>query len=173
MINLQYPIGRYEPLAQVSPQQIIAWINDLEQLPDLFKAAAAKIEAKGHLEKTYRPEGWTARQVIHHVPDSHSNAYIRFKIGLTETAPTIRPYNEVEWALLPDSKAGTRGSLNLLTALHEKWVPLLRALRTSDWERTVFHPATKETITLASLLGHYSWHGRHHLGHLQLILQNS
>jgi len=169
-MSLQYPIGRYTPPALIDAKQISEWLDDSAQLPAEFRVAAAAVVTAGKLDSPYRPGGWTARQVIHHVPDSHLNAYARIKLTLTEDHPTVRPYDEVGWAQLVDYHGEIEASLELLNLLHARLVGLLRAVPAADWERTYYHPANDETNNLASLLGHYVWHGRHHLGHLKLLL---
>lgn len=118
------------------------------------------------LDTPYRPGGWTVRQVVHHVPDSHLNAYTRFKLALTEDTPTIRTYEEARWAELADSKMPIEASLQLLENLHERWVTLLRSLGAADFARRLFHPERKATMTLDELLALYAWHGPHHVAHV-------
>src|SRR5215831_10138691 len=126
MNNLQYPIGRFESKPETTPEQRRQLIDSVEQTPARLRAAIANLTTP-QLDELYRPGGWTVRQVVHHLPDSHLNGYIRFKLGLTETAPTIRPYDENKWAMLEDGRrGGTEISLALLEALHKRWVLLLR-----------------------------------------------
>lgn len=169
MEELKYPIGKFNPPAEISNEQVQEWLNDFIALPADFRSAAEAIEAADRLEVPYRPGGWTARQVIHHLADSHVNSYIRFKLALTEDCPTIRPYDEVAWADLPDSELPIDVSLDLLANLHQRLGKLLLALSPAQWQRTFVHPASGDTFTLAHNIGMYAWHGRHHLGHLDLI----
>ena len=121
------------------------------------------------LDTPYRPEGWTVRQVVHHVPDSHMNAYIRFKLALTEPEPKIRPYKEAEWAKLPDTAVTPiEVSLQLLAALHSRWVDLLQNMQPSDFERTLYHPE-RGVVTLEHMLAMYAWHSGHHLAHINTL----
>lgn len=166
---LRFPIGRYAIPEEISAQQIAAWVDDIAALPaDMQRLAASLSEEQ--LALPYRPEGWTARQVIHHVPDSHLNAFLRFKLALTEEAPQVKPYAEAEWAKLPDVALTPIGvSLALLDALHQRWVILMRAMSPADWQRTYIHAGYGRTYRLDAVAGLYAWHGRHHLAHLGLI----
>jgi hypothetical protein len=118
------------------------------------------------LDTPYRPQGWTVRQVVHHLPDSHLNAYIRCKLALTEDNPSIKPYDEQRWAELPDSRRPIDGSLALLDHLHERWAALLRALPPEAFGRTCVHPASQTVMTVDRLVASYGWHGRHHVAHI-------
>jgi hypothetical protein len=122
---------------------------------------------EAQFDTPYRPGGWTVRQVVHHVPDSHLNAYLRFKLALTEENPTIKPYEEARWAELPDT-AGTQigVSLVMLEALHRRWVNLLRSMSEEQWGRTYFHPDQNKSLRLDGVLAMYSWHGKHHTAHI-------
>lgn len=164
--DLRYPVGRFEPPPVITAEVLAGWVDDLAALPAAMRAAA---EALPHLDRPYRPGGWTARQVIHHVPDSHANAYVRFKWALTEDAPRIKAYDEAAWADLPDSRAPVSGSLDLLEALHARWVGLMRTMSPDDWARTFVHPVSGEA-RLDRTAGMYAWHGRHHLAHLSLTM---
>ena len=120
------------------------------------------------LDTPYRPQGWTVHQVVHHVPDSHMNALIRFKLALTEDTPTIKPYDEARWAQLPDAtQTPVDVSLALLDALHRRWVVVLRAMSPTDFERSFMHPEHGRTMSLDQALALYAWHGTHHLGHVR------
>jgi uncharacterized damage-inducible protein DinB len=123
--------------------------------------------SREQLETPYRPGGWTIKQVVHHVPDGHMNAYTRFKLALTENEPTIKPYEEDKWAELPDSqRVPIDVSLDLLDALHTRWVTLLGAMDAADFTRTLRHPEHNRIMTLGQLLALYAWHGRHHVAHI-------
>jgi len=169
MEHLKYPIGKYHVPEIIDEKTIETWIAELEIQPERFKKAVNML-SEDQLNTSYRPDGWTARQVIHHVPDSHLNAYVRFKLALTEAGPSIKPYFEDRWAELPDTlHTSVQVSIELLNALHIRWVNLLRNLKSKDWTRTFVHPEYKKTFTLKETLGLYAWHGRHHIAHLSLI----
>lgn len=165
----RYPIGHYQAPATITADQLSAWLRDFRQLPADFRQKAEALDQAGKLDLPYRPGGWTGRQVVHHVADSHLNAYVRFKLGLTEENPTVRPYEEGQWALLPDNSMAARVSLDLLDQLHARLAATLSELTTEQWQRTFYHPGNDATVTLAYNLGMYVWHGRHHLAHLELI----
>ena len=168
-----YPIGQFRYEGPGTAHQRTGWIDDIAQLPARLAAVAVNLTEK-QLETRYRDGGWTARQVVHHVPDSHMNGYIRFKLALTEEQPVIRPYDEKQWAELSDSRtAPVRGSLELLAAIHARWVELLRGMTEDDFQRTVIHPEHAKRLTLDWLLAQYSWHGRHHLGHILAAMERS
>ena len=168
---LRYPIGRPRlPRAPLSGTERAALIQQIAELPAQFTAAAKAAGGVG-LEQPYRPGGWTGRQVVHHMADSHLNAYVRFRLALTEDNPTIKPYEEGAWAELPDVAATPiTVSLTLLEALHTRWVLLLHHLTEAQWQRTFYHPGNERTSTLEQTLALYAWHGQHHLGHLHLLL---
>lgn len=169
MSDLRYPVGRFEWLVPGSEQQSandrVGYIEIIAKLPGQMRGAVQGLGAE-QLDTTYRPDGWTVRQVVHHVPDSHMNAYVRFKLALTEEQPQIRPYDEAAWAKLPDtSNTPIEVSLQLLAALHFRWVGLLQAMRASDYGRTLYHPE-RGVLTLDQMLAMYAWHSRHHLAHI-------
>jgi hypothetical protein len=169
--HLRYPIGRQEEQPYYNEENFSERIRDIHLreikiLPSLLEHAVLNLDAD-QLNTPYRPGGWTIQQVVHHVPDSHMNAYIRFKLALTENNPVIKPYNEAAWALLNDTfSVPVNISLTLLHALHARWFDLLQGINEADWKRTVFHPEHKREITLWSLLGSYAWHGKHHVAHI-------
>jgi len=169
---LRFPIGQYEAPTKITPEQRAAWIDDLAAQPfDLERLVRALPEAD--LNKPYRPEGWTIRQVVHHLPDSHLNAYIRYKLSLTLDNPSILPYPEKAWAELPDGKEGPiDDSLQLFKSVHARWVRCLQHMTESDWKRTYFHPEHQRTFVLDETLGSYVWHGRHHLAHIENALND-
>jgi uncharacterized damage-inducible protein DinB len=164
--DLRYPIGDYEP-QPFSEQQKREWIQDIQFLPGLIEQAIENLDT-AQLNTPYRDGGWTVKQVVHHVADSHMNAYIRFKLGLTEDNPTIKPYEENDWAKLDDVESvPVNISITLLYALHTRWQAAIRALDADTWQkRTVFHPASQKQMTLWHLLGMYAWHGKHHVAHI-------
>lgn len=171
MEHLKYPIGRYTPPTTITSAQIQEWIADLANFPQQLEAITAPL-TNDALQKTYRPDGWTVRQLVHHLADSHINAYTRFHLTLTEEKPIIRPYFEARWAELYDGKTGgIQFSIALLKALHERLVFLLKSLDLTKFERTYIHPETQKEYTMAYLLGNYAWHGKHHLAHIQLTLK--
>ncbi|WP_059049691.1 YfiT family bacillithiol transferase [Paenibacillus senegalimassiliensis] len=161
----RYPIGLFEFEGAVTPAQREVWIKEIAALPARMREAVEGLSEE-QLNLNYREGGWSLRQVVHHVADSHMNAYIRFKLALTEDTPTIRPYYEERWAELADSRAGVEVSLSLLEALHHRWVILLESLSDADYEKSFIHPATEQTTSLGYNLGNYAWHGNHHLAHI-------
>ena len=165
MTDLRFPVGKFSYEASPSEGQKQQLIADIAQTPaSLRKAVQGLSEAQ--LDTPYRPEGWTVRQVVHHVPDSHLNSYVRFKLALTEDEPTIKPYEEGRWAELPDSKATPiEVSLTLVDSLHDRWVRLLRALTPEQWKRSFRHPELG-SMTLEKTLALYAWHGKHHVAHI-------
>jgi uncharacterized damage-inducible protein DinB len=165
MSDPRYPIGKYEP-QPFSVQQKEKWIADIRFLPEELERAVLNLDA-AQLNTPYRDGGWTVQQLVHHVADSHANAYIRFKLGLTEENPTIKPYDENAWAQLPDVEAvPINVSLTLLHAMHKRWHVILENIQDEQWERTVVHPEHGRKMSLWFLLGLYSWHGRHHTAHI-------
>jgi len=164
--DLRYPIGEFAP-QPFSEKLLQEWLIDIKYLPQHLENAVLNLDA-AQLDTPYRDGGWMVKQVVHHVADSHINAYTRFKLGLTENNPTIRPYDEVQWAELKDSlDLPINISLTLLHALHNRWHYLLQNISQQDLlNKTVYHPASKKQLTLWDLLGMYSWHGRHHTAHI-------
>jgi uncharacterized damage-inducible protein DinB len=163
---LKYPIGEYLYPGQADADQVKLWIDSIERFPQQLINVVTNLSEE-QLEIHYRPGGWTVRQVIHHVADSHVNAYTRIKLTLTENTPIIRPYNEEKWAELPEAKSGPiHLSLGILKSIHQRMVMTLRALDMEDFERKYIHPAANKELTLSYLLGNYAWHGQHHLAHI-------
>ncbi|HEU5145487.1 MAG TPA: putative metal-dependent hydrolase [Chryseosolibacter sp.] len=169
---LKYPIGRFAPRDSYSKQELDECIRRIESLPSKVEALIKNFSTR-QFDTAYRPGGWTARQVIHHLADSHMNAYIRFKWTLTEETPVIKAYNEKLWAETPEIKHDPRVSLELLKALHAKWALLLKSLETSDFQREYLHPETKKYNRLDRVAALYAWHGEHHLGHLNIIAEQT
>lgn len=170
MEDLKFPIGKYEP-QPFTETQLAEWINDIKYLPNHLENTVENLD-EHQLDTPYRPDGWTVKQLVHHVADSHMNAYIRFKLGLTENNPVIKPYNEAAWAELSDTKTlPINLSITLLFALHARWVAVLANISEADWTKTVYHPEQKMKITLWHLLGMYAWHSRHHTAHITALRQ--
>lgn len=163
--KLQYPIGRFVYPATVSPEVRRQAISDIIALPEKVDRAVMSLSTL-QLDEPYRPGGWTRRQVVHHLADSHMNAFIRFKLALTESEPTIKPYEEGEWAKGPDYKLSPAGSLDILKHVHHRWGVVLQAITEAEWERGYIHPQYGKRYSLAQALMLYAWHGEHHLGHV-------
>ena len=167
MADLQYPIGRFSFPDSTTAEERQTWIQEIARAPQDLRAAVARLSPE-QLDTPYRPGGWTVRQVAHHVPDSHMNAFVRFKLALTEDRPTIKPYDEARWALLPDARLPIEPSLDLLEALHARWVGLLASMSDQDFQRTFVHPESG-TWRLDQYLAQYAWHGRHHVAHIKSL----
>lgn len=166
MDDLRYPIGEFNYAGALTEEDRETCIVRIAAAPSKLRAAVKGL-SDTQLDTPYRHGGWTVRQVAHHVPDSHLNAYMRFRLALTEPNPSIRPYDEARWAELPDARSAPIDiSLALLDALHARWVLLLRQLGTDDWARTYYHPEQRRTFTLEEVLGLYAWHGEHHVAHV-------
>lgn len=165
--TLRYPIGRFAPSADQSPSTRAAQIDGLRQLPARLRAALGGLSDK-QLDTPYREGGWTVRQLVHHIADSHINSYVRFKLALTEDWPTIKPYDEAAWANLPDSTKPIEPSLELLTALHERWVTLLEEMSEDDFRKGLVHPQNGRA-DLARTLAIYAWHSLHHTAHITAL----
>ena len=164
MTDQRYPIGKFTPVPSLTATERAACIEQVAAAPAGFRRAVANL-TDAQLDTPYRDGGWTVRQVAHHLPDSHMNAYMRFKFGLTEDAPAIKTYEEKDWAMTPETRAPIGMSLDLLTALHQRWVTLLRAMTPGDFARTIKHPQWG-TPSLDAMLALYAWHGRHHTAHV-------
>lgn len=164
-VDPRYPIGKYIP-QPYSGHQKEEWLNDIKFLPQLLENSILNLD-ESQLQTPYREGGWTVQQVVHHVADSHMNAYCRFKLGLTEDHPSIRPYDEKSWSELRDVNAiPVNISITLLYALHTRMYSVISDLSVKEWERTVFHPEHNKDMTLWYLLGNYAWHGKHHAAHI-------
>lgn len=175
--SLQYPIGREEDQEHFTTEYSGALKSllmlDIRMLPAWLEAGIQNLDAY-QLETPYRPDGWTVNQLIHHVADSHMNAYTRFKCGLTEENPTIKTYNQDAWAALPDSQLVPMNlSLTLLHVLHNRWYVLMQNCTKEQWERTVYHPEKKKEISLWELLKTYAWHSRHHAAHITSLRERN
>lgn len=163
----RYPIGKFNGQAAGSDGERRRFLKDIEQTPARLRAAVEGLSDK-QLDTPYREGGWTVRQVVHHVPDSHLNSYIRFKWALTENEPMIKAYYEERWAELPDSKMPIPVSLTLLDALHQRWTNLLKSFQADHWKKTLRHPELG-VLTLDKMLALYAWHGKHHVAHIQAL----
>lgn len=165
---LTYPIGRFAPQEKYTAAELEQFIGRIETLPARIEAVIKNFTEKS-FDTPYRDGGWSARQVLHHLADSHMNAYIRFKWALTEETPVIKAYDQDRWAKTPEVGLDPIISLNLLKALHVKWVALLKQLSPTDLQKGYIHPETNKHATLATVLAMYAWHGDHHLGHLKIV----
>lgn len=168
-IDLSYPVGRFDPSAPVTPAMRSPAIEDIDQLPARLRDAVERL-SDAQLDTPYRPGGWTVRQVVHHVADSHVNGYIRMKLGLTEDVPTIKPYDQDEWAKLADMRLPIDVSLAILDGVHARWTTVWRALAPDDFRRTFKHPEIG-TLTLDTHLQLSAWHSRHHVAHITSLRQ--
>ena len=164
MTDLRFPIGPFELQGVLNPASRMKAIDTIAETPQKLRNAVESL-SDTQLDTPYRPGGWTSRQVVHHLPDSHMNSYIRLKLALTEDIPTIRTYDEVEWAELPDAAAPVELSLGLLEHLHSRWVYLWRRLEEEDWFRELRHPELGK-MRVDELLTFYAWHGLHHVAHI-------
>ncbi|MGQ0712717.1 MAG: YfiT family bacillithiol transferase [Gemmatimonadaceae bacterium] len=163
-VDPRYPIGKFQWRGAATPAERAEHIARIAACPTEMRGAVRGLNEQ-HLDTPYREGGWTVRQVVHHVPDSHMNAYIRFKLGLTEETPTIKPYDEHSWAQLADSRAPVEMSLDLLELVHMRWMLVLRAMRDSDFQRMINHPESG-VQPLDRMLALYAWHGAHHTAHV-------
>ncbi|MDQ6597729.1 putative metal-dependent hydrolase [Bacillus salipaludis] len=163
-MEMKYPIGTFQFNGEITNNITKDWISEIESLPRLLRDAVKDLDNE-QLNTPYRSGGWTVRQVIHHLADSHMNAYVRFKLALTEEKPVIKPYDETKWAELADYTLPIDISLSLLEALHQRWTNLLRSLSPADMEKTFIHPDSGE-VSVGRNIGIYAWHGRHHLTHI-------
>ena len=167
-MDLRYPVGPFEFGGTLSNGQRQSLIDQIAATPERMRAAVEGLSDE-QLNTPYRPEGWTVRQVVHHVPESHMNSYVRFKLAITEEQPTIKPYFEDRWAQLDDAQQAPVGlSLNLLDALHERWVWFLRSLKDADFHRSFRHPELG-VVSLDKNVALYAWHGRHHVAHVTAL----
>jgi hypothetical protein len=173
MKELQYPIGTFQMPAAVSQETMHGWIYDIYTFPAHLQELLAPLDTKLRMS-TYRPGGWTIMQIVHHCADSHMNAFIRCKLALSEDNPTIKDYLETAWAKLPDATLpAPEVSLALLSALHQRWGLFFENLSEDQLRRTYFHPGHQRTFSLKEVLGMYSWHGRHHLAHIRLAIDQA
>jgi hypothetical protein len=162
---LQYPTGKFTPPTSYTNQDMQGWINDIKELPGKGRQAIIGLN-ETQLDTPYRPGGWTLRQVVHHLADSHMNSLIRFKWALTEDSPTIKAYDQAGWAMQPDYKLPVEPSLKMLEGIHQHLVALLESFNEEQWDRYFVHPETGANIPLKRNLALYAWHSKHHLAHI-------
>lgn len=166
--KLRYPIGKYTAPETYTDEIIAGWVKDIETLQQLIKVEVSGLSGDT-LQQTYRPGGWTIQQLVHHCADSHMNAFIRFKLALTENNPTIKPYIETLWAELPDTvDMPINASLLILEGVHARMATLLKSLTSEQLQRTFIHPEHNRTQSIAFTIGSYAWHGNHHLSHIKI-----
>lgn len=163
--DLRFPIGRFEGVAEVSVADAAPLLDQIASLPDELRAALAGL-SDAQLATPYRPEGWSVSQVVHHLADSHMNAFIRCKLVLTEEQPTVKPYLQDAWAATADNTVDVQTSVSLLEGLHRRWVALLRPATGADLQRTYIHPEHGRPVPLGNTIALYAWHGRHHVAHI-------
>lgn len=167
--NLQYPVGKFQRPDTFNAKDIPTYIDTIESFPVNLRNAINDLSPAQRL-KPYREGGWNALQVVHHCADSHMNSFIRFKLGLTENNPTIKPYAEAKWAEMSDyTNADIQYSLQILDGLHARWTILLKSMQEEDFHKTIFHPQQQREMTLFVLLALYAWHCNHHLAHVLSI----
>ena len=169
---LKYPTGRFTPKESYTRAELEDFFRRIESLPGRIENVVKNF-SQTHWDTPYRQGGWRARQVLHHMADSHLNAYVRLKWTLTENAPTIKAYDEKLWAETPEVKLDPAISLNLLKALHVKWMSLVKLLSDADLRKEYIHPESGKSVRLDRMLALYGWHGDHHLGHLKIVAEKS
>ncbi|MEO6132969.1 MAG: YfiT family bacillithiol transferase [Saprospiraceae bacterium] len=168
--DLKYPVGKFDWSAEISEQERNQAIKKIAAFPSRIRSTVSDLTDE-QLNTPYRPDGWTVRQVVHHLADSHMNAYIRFKLALTEDNPVIKPYKEAEWAKLPDSKLSPDVSLSLLEGVHKRWVTMMDYMNESQWELGFTHPEHNRFMVLNKAVAMYAWHCEHHLGHVTGLME--
>lgn len=167
--DLRYPIGPFRPPSSHTPDDLRAWMSAIEALPLWLDVLIENLDAH-QLDTPYRPGGWTMVQIIHHLADSHMNAFIRLKLALTEDLPVIKPYAEARWAETPEIAAvPVNMSITLLHALHRRWIALLQGLAPGDWQRCYYHPEQQHEVPIWEMTAMYAWHSRHHMEHLRRL----
>lgn len=170
---LKYPIGKFKLPETLTSESIPEAIATIKAFPAHIFTAVSPLSV-AQLDTPYRPGGWTVRQLVNHCADSHMNAFIRFKLALTEENPTIKPYDEAAWAKMPDAELPIESSLVILKAVHFKWGLILDSMNTEDFKKTYFHPEKKRSQNLEEITLLYAWHSQHHLAHIQhLVLRES
>ena len=169
--KLKYPTGKFQPPAAFSIEAVKNYIKELEALPALLESALKGIPV-GDLKYSYRPDGWNIAQIVHHIADSHANFHTRLRLTLTEELPTVKPYDENKWALLPDANdTNFESSLHILKGVHARAVQLLNTLHEKDFSREYYHPENKKNFNLFWLLSLYAWHGKHHVAQIKTALE--
>ena len=168
-MDVRYPIGSFQYDGEMDMEVVNKWVKEIEELPRMLQDAVKDLDDE-QLDTPYRLDGWMIRQVIHHLADSHMNAYIRLKLALTEESPVVKTYDETKWAELNDYQFPVEGSLLLLEGLHKRWAELLRTLSQSEMEKTFTHPELGEVLIYKNI-GMYAWHGKHHLAHITSLLE--
>ena len=169
--DLRYPLGKFDNNVEIAPELRRKFIRTISGLPEVLESACSDLNEE-QLETPYRPGGWTIRQTVHHIADSHLNAYIRFKLALTEETPTIRPYAEALWAELPDSKMPLDVSMKIIEGVHRRWTTILESMTEEDFQKRLNHPETG-VWTLEKMLALYSWHSRHHTAHITKLRERN
>ena len=168
--NLKYPIGKFQKPISISENNLKNWISVIENFPEQLKTLTNNLSIE-QLNWSYRPEGWSVKQVIHHCADSHMNSFIRFKLALTESNPTIKPYDETKWAELSDGNSDDIfASLQIIDGIHKRWVLFLNSFDESHFKRTFYHPENKISYQLDAVIGLYAWHCNHHFAHIKQAL---
>ena len=170
--TLRYPIGKFVPAGSYAPEDTKDQLVAIAELPVKLTELVGKWD-DDRLDTPYRPGGWTVRQLVHHIADSHINAYVRTKLALTEANPTITPYEEGEWANLPDSTLDIAPSLVILKSLHRRWITILASLLETDLGRTYYHPGSQRTVTMREMIANYAWHGEHHYQHAHKLAERN
>jgi hypothetical protein len=163
--QMKYPAGKFKPPVSYTTEDLRHWITIIKEFPGRLRHAIINLSEK-QLDVPYRTGGWTLRQVVHHVADSHMNSLMRFKWALTEHNPTIKPYEEADWALLPDYRLPVESSLRIIEGIHLHWVALLESFTEEEWNRTFLHPQSGDTMQLKKAVALYAWHSKHHLAHV-------
>nr|WP_157059970.1 putative metal-dependent hydrolase [Saccharibacillus kuerlensis] len=169
---MRYPIGRPNDALESDEEKREEWIEHIRRLPDRLEDAIEGLSEE-QLDTPYRPGGWSVKQVVHHLADSHMNAYIRLKLALSEDGPTIKPYEEAVWAEQPDTKLAVGASLMILRGLHVRWAFLLESLTPEQWQKTFYHPESREWNRLDTQTSHYAWHGQHHTSQIAALRERS
>ena len=171
--KLMFPIGDFNRPDAISNEHVSTWIKTIAAFPEQLRTEVSSL-TEHQLDTTYRPGGWSIRQVVHHCADSHLNSFIRIKLALTEDTPTVKPYFEDKWAELPDGKSmDVEASLKIIEGLHARWVFLLNSLTSHELNRSFFHPEHYKTIQIDEIVGFYAWHCQHHLAHIRIAKMNS
>ncbi len=171
--KLRFPIGKYQVPTEITDQHLSNWISVIAELPNRISQLTSHL-TDAQLDTPYREGGWTIRQVVHHLADSHMNSTIRFRLALTEENPSIKPYYEDRWANLTDAaKAPIAPSLAIISGVHQRWVMLLQQLKVTDWKKTFVHPEYNKEFSLEVTLGLYAWHSNHHAAHIEGALERS